>query len=176
VYAGHVGFGLGAYSFRKTLPLWLLLIAAQVPDWLDAGFCIADVGRGPAGLYTHGFIPVATAAVAISLFTYAFTRDATGALIVALVVASHWGLDYLTGIKPTWPGGPVVGMNLYSRPFVDAAIESATILAGWLLYRRALPESARNSGWTYATLFALCALQILAGVAFALNLGGHAKC
>ncbi len=176
MYAGHVGFGLGAYSFRKTLPLWLILIAAQFPDWLDAGYCVADIDRGPYGLYTHGFIPIGIAAIVFAVLTYAFTRDLMGALIVALVVASHWGLDYFTGIKPTWPGGPVVGINLYSRPVIDVALESATILAGWLLYRRTLPEQVRNHGWTYATLFSLCALQVLAGAAFALSLGGHTKC
>jgi len=176
VYAGHVGFGLGAYSFRKTVPLWLLLIAAEIPDWLDAGYCLADVHRGPAGLHTHGFVPVAGAAVLAALFTYLLIQDAKGALLVALVVASHWGLDYLTGIKPTWPGGPAVGMNLYARPVIDLLLECATILVGWLLYRRTLPQSVRNNVWTYASLFALCALQVLAGAAFALRIGGHPKC
>jgi hypothetical protein len=176
VYAGHIGFGLGAYSFRKTLPLWLLLIAAQIPDWLDAGFCISDVDRGPYGLYTHGLIAVAVAAVVFGIVAYAMTQDIAGALIVALVVASHWGLDYLTGLKPTWAGGPIVGLNLYSRPVVDVMMESATIFVGWLLYRRTLPEPVRNHGWTYATLFSLCALQVLAGATFALSLGGHVKC
>ncbi len=176
MYAGHIGFGLGAYSFRKTLPLWLVLIAAQIPDWLDAGYCVADLHRGANGLYTHGFVPVALAAVLAAMFTYALTRDVLGAVVVALVVASHWGLDYFTGIKPTWPGGPIVGMNIYARPVLDVMIESATILIGWLLYRRTLPESVRNHGWTYATLFALCGLQVIAGAAFALSLGGHQKC
>lgn len=176
MYAGHIGFGLGAYSFRKTIPLWLLLIAAQIPDWLDAGYCVAGIDRGAYGMYTHGFIPVAIAALIVAALAYALTRDGTGALIVALVVLSHWGLDYFTGIKPTWPGGPVVGMNLYARPVVDVILETATILAGWLLYRRTLPESVRGSRWTYATLISLCALQILAGIAFALSIGGHAKC
>lgn len=176
MYAGHVGFGLGAYSFRKTLPLWLVLVAAQVPDWLDAGYCVLDTGRGPYGIYSHGFIPVGAAAIVLASIAYAMTRDLTGALVVALVVASHWPLDYLTGIKPTWPGGPILGMNLYSRPLIDFMLESATILVGWLLYRRSLPRSVRNHGWTYATLFALCTLQVLAGAAFALSLGGHTKC
>jgi membrane-bound metal-dependent hydrolase YbcI (DUF457 family) len=176
VYAGHVGFGLGAYSFRKTLPLWLVLVAAQVPDWLDAGACIADINRGPYGLYTHGFIPVAIAAAVFTVIAFALTGDLTGALIVAVVVLSHWGLDYITGIKPTWPGGPTMGLDLYARPVLDVALESATIFIGWLLYRRTLPQSVRSHGWTYATLFALCALQVLAGAAFALSLGGHPKC
>jgi membrane-bound metal-dependent hydrolase YbcI (DUF457 family) len=176
MYAGHVGFGLGAYSFRKTIPLWLILIAAQIPDWLDAGYCIANVARGPSGLYSHGFIPVGAAAVVCAVLAYALTRDVASALIVALVVGSHWGLDYFTGIKPTWPGGPIVGMGLYARPLADFVLESVTIIAGWLLYRRTLPRQARNTTWTYAILFSLCALQVLAGAAFALNLGGHTKC
>ncbi len=176
MYAGHIGLGLGAYSFRKTLPLWLVLVAAQVPDWLDAGYCIADMGRGPYGLYSHGFIPIGAAAIVFGSAAYIVTRDIGAALIVMLVVASHWALDYLTGIKPTWPGGPVVGMNLYTRPLIDFTLEAAVILVGWLLYRRTLPRSVRDHGWTYATLFALCALQVLAGVAFALRVGGNTKC
>ena len=97
MYAGHIGFGLGAYSFRKTLPLWLVLVAAQIPDWLDAGYCVADISRGANGMYTHGFIPVGAAAIVFALLAYAITRDVTGTLIVALVVVSHWGLDYLPG-------------------------------------------------------------------------------
>jgi hypothetical protein len=176
VYAGHIGFALGAYSLRKTLPLWLLLIAAQIPDWLDAGLCVADASRGEYGQYTHGLIPVGIAAIAFALLAYGMTRDITGALIVAVVVASHWGLDYFTGIKPTWPGGPIVGMNLYARPLVDVTLESATILVGWLLYRRTLPEPACDHGWTYTMLFSLCTLQVLVSAAFALSLGGNAKC
>jgi hypothetical protein len=176
VYAGHVGFGLGAYSFRKTLPLWLVLLAAQIPDWLDAGYCVAGVSRGPFGLHSHGFVPVVVSAVIAAGVAYAITRDLPGSCIVALVVASHWGLDFLTGMKPTWNGGPVMGLSLYSRPFADVIIESATILAGWLLYRRTLPRSVRNNRWTYAIVFGLCALQAAAGIAFALSLGGHTKC
>lgn len=176
MYAGHIGVGLGAYSFKKTVPLWLLLIAAQVPDWLDAGFCLANADRGPYGLYSHGFIPVGVAMLAFGIVAYAITRNLTSAMIVALVVGSHWALDYPTGVKPTWPGGPVVGLDLYSKPFIDVIMESATILVGWLLYRRTLPAGLRNNGWTYAMLFTLCALQVLAGAAFALSLGGHTKC
>lgn len=176
MYAGHIGFGLGAYSFRKTVPLWLLLIAAQIPDWLDAGACVADINPGPYEIHTHGLAAVGAAAVICALFAYAVTRDVAAALIVAVVVVSHWGLDLFTGVKPTWPGGPVLGLQLYSRPLIDVALETATILAGWLLYRRTLPERVRGSGWTYATLFSLCALQILAGGALALSLGRNAKC
>lgn len=176
MYAGHIGFALGAYSFRRSLPLWLILVAAQVPDWLDAGMCVADVERGQFGLFSHGLIPVVAAAIAFAILTFAISRDPLGALLVAAVVLSHYGLDYLTGQKPTWAGGPIVGLDLYARPFIDLALESATILAGWLLYRRTLLRAVRNDGMVYAILFSLIALQVIAGVAFILNVSGHVKC
>ncbi|MGI9090324.1 MAG: hypothetical protein ACR2GG_04370 [Gemmatimonadaceae bacterium] len=176
MYAGHVGFALGAYSFRRTLPLWLLIVAAQAPDWLDAGYCIANVGRGPYGLFTHGVIAIAAAAITFAVITYAVSRDPLGALIVAAVVISHYGLDYFTGHKPTWAGGPVVGLNLYTRPIADVIIESITVLGGWLLYRHSLPRAVRDDGMVYGILFSLIALQAVAGIVYALNMTGHVKC
>lgn len=176
MYAGHLGFALGAYSFRRTIPLWLILIAAQLPDWLDAGMCIADVDRGPYGLYTHGIAAVTIGAIVFGIAAWAISRDVVAALIVAATVLSHYGLDYLTGLKPTWSGGPIIGLDLYARPMVDFVLETITVIAGWLLYRRTFPRSVRNDGMVYATLFALIALQIIAGVALTLSLGGHIKC
>lgn len=176
MYAGHLGFALGAYSFRRTIPLWLVLIAAQLPDWLDAGMCMADIDRGPFGLYTHGIVAVALGAVAFGVVTWLLARDLAGALLVAGVVVSHYALDYFTGLKPTWSGGPIVGMYLYGRPVADLVLETGVVVGGWLLYRRTFPPSVRNDGMVYATLFALIALQLLAGVVLALSLGGHIKC
>lgn len=176
MYAGHVGFALGAYSFRRTLPLWLVIVAAQVPDWLDAGMCIADMERGPYGLYTHGLVPVAAAAIAFGIIAFAISRDVRGALLVTAVVMSHYALDYLTGQKPTWAGGPIIGLDLYARPVADLIMESATILLGWLMYRQTLPRPVRNDGMVYAILFSLIALQVITGLAFVLNATGHIKC
>lgn len=176
MYAGHLGFALGAYSFRRTIPLWLVLIASQLPDWLDAGMCMASMDRGPYGLYTHGIAAVTIGAVVFGVVALLLTRDLAAALIVAGVVMSHYLLDYLTGLKPTWAGGPIIGLDLYARPMIDLVLESLTVIVGWLLYRRTLPQSVRNDGMVYATLFALIALQIVAGVVLALSIGGHIKC
>lgn len=176
MYAGHIGVALGARSLRRTVPFAILLIAAQIPDWLDVGMCIVNADRGPYGLYTHGIVAVIGAAIVASIVTLIATRDAVGALLVAGVVASHYVLDYFTGIKPTWSGGPVIGLYLYTRPLLDIPLEGLTVLAGWLLYRRTLPPDSRNSATVYAIIILLMALQLAAGIAFAVNLGGHMKC
>lgn len=176
MYAGHLGFALGAYSFRKTIPLWLLLIAAQLPDWLDAGACVINVDRGPLGVYTHGVVVVSACAVGLGSAYFVAIGDMLGAFIVGVTVASHYGLDYLTGVKPTWLGGPVIGLGLYDRPIVDVAMEGATILVGWLLYRRSVPLERRNDRMVYMVLGSLLAFQVVAGVAFYMKAGGQLKC
>jgi hypothetical protein len=176
MFAGHLGFALGTYSFRRTIPLWLLLIAAQLPDWLDAGACFADVNRGPAGLYTHGVYAIGIAALLLAIGYVLVTRDAIGCLLVALTVISHYGLDYLTGIKPTWPGGPMIGLELYNRPLIDLIMESGVILLGWWLYRRTIRQELRDAARVYLLLFGLLAYQVVAGLAFVFNIGGQMKC
>lgn len=176
MYVGHLGFALGTYSIRRTIPLWLLLVAAQLPDWFDAGFCLANHDRGPWGLYTHGIYTVGGAAIILAVVYALSARDVLGGLVLAITVASHYGLDYLTGSKPTWPGGPIIGLQLYNKPMVDFVLEGLTILIGWMLYRRTQPQHTRNAPMVYVMLFGLLALQIVAGLMFFLNLGGQMKC
>jgi len=176
MYAGHVSVALGAHGLRRRTPLWLLLLAAQLPDWYDAGFCSLALDRGRDGLYTHGLHVIALSAIVLAGGYALATRDRFGGVIVALTLASHYALDFLTGVKPTWPGGPSIGLALYARPTTELFLELATILLGWWLYRRTLPGEQRNRWTVYAMLAALLAWQAIAGVAFYLNLGGNTKC
>ncbi len=176
MYAGHLGFALGVSSLRRSVPLWLLLVAAQLPDWVDVGICATGGSRGVAGLHSHGFFSIAVSIGVLGTVYLLASRDWVGALVIALTTVSHYALDLLTGIKPTWTGGPIIGLGLYKDPVVDAVLEGATILIGWLLYRYTLPKERRNSIFTYAILLSLILFQAAAGIAFYLKLGGDVKC
>lgn len=176
MYAGHVGVALGARSLRRAVPLWLLVAAAQLPDWLDAGMCVENMNRGPYGLFTHGVAAVAAAAVAVAVVYALAASDWRGGGVVAAVTLSHYPLDYLTGRKPTFANGPIIGLNLYSRPAVDLLLEGVVITAGWWIYRRSLPQEPRSGASANALLFSLLGLQIAADIALALNATGHVKC
>jgi hypothetical protein len=52
-------------------------------------------------------------------------------------------LDWITGYKPTWPGGPMIGLQLYDHPLADFVAEGITIVIGTLLYARTLPLRPR---------------------------------
>jgi multisubunit Na+/H+ antiporter MnhE subunit len=96
------------------------------------------------------------------------TRDLTAASVVAGVILSHVLLDWVTGYKPTWPGGPMIGLGLYSRPVADFIVEGLLIGMGVLLYGRTLPSRQRQWIDVSIMLGALLALQLGIDVAHVL--------
>ena len=82
------------------------------------------------------------------------------AAALALTYASHWPADYVTGLKPTWPGGPQVGLLLYRHSAADAVVESLVIVACWLVYVRSLPPARRRGPAALLLPVGLIALQI----------------
>ena len=159
MYTGHVGVALGAHGLRKSIPLWFLVIASQLPDWADAALCLADIRTPIIGMYSHSLPAVGVLAL-LAAFAYAASlRDPAGMLLVAAVVISHAAADYVTGVKPTWAGGPMIGLQLYSRPAIDFIIEAVVLALGWLLYRRSLPEDRRSSRRAFEVLAVLIVIQ-----------------
>jgi hypothetical protein len=171
MYAGHVGIALGARGFRKDVPLWALIIASQLPDWADAGLCVANLRSGTPGLYSHSFSAIAVlAAVAAAIYMLA-ARSAAGAYVMAAMVVSHAAGDWITGLKPTWTGGPMIGLQLYHYPMLDFVLEAAVIVIGWMFYRKSLPPERRSSAPSLALPGALLAFQLGADIFFSIAPG-----
>jgi hypothetical protein len=159
MYAGHVGVALGAHGIRKAIPLWFLIIVSQLPDWTDAAFCLANVRPSPPGILSHSIPAVGVLALLAAIAYVMIMRDPAGMLVVAVVVLSHAMGDYLTGIKPTWSGGPMIGLMLYRRPLIDFFLEAAIITAGWILYRASLLPERRSTEPVFTMLGALLVIQ-----------------
>lgn len=175
MYGGHIGIALAAKGVRWTIPLWVLLLATQLPDWTDAAVCAAGISSPPSGMLSHSLAAVAVLGGSLAVLYYAVARDAADAAVVGLVVASHAVADYATGLKPTWPGGPLIGLQLYQQPAIDFVVEAIVIVTGWLLYRRSLPPDRRRSTPVMLMLITLLLLQLAASVSFAL-FPGIRKC
>lgn len=164
MYAGHIGVALGAHGIRKAIPLWFLIIASQLPDWTDAAFCLANVRPSTPGILSHSIPAVSVLALLAALAYVMIMRDPAGMLLVAVVVLSHAAGDYLTGLKPTWSGGPMIGLMLYRRPVIDFIFEAVVIAIGWMLYRASLSPERRSSEPVITMLGALLLIQAGADV------------
>lgn len=159
MYLGHVGIALGAKGFNPRIALLVLLVATYGPDWVDAGLCVAGA-YDPRGMMSHSLAVVGVLSGLALVAYWLARRDLSGALIVAAVLTSHMVLDWVTGLKPTWPGGPTIGLGLYSRPGLNMIIEVTVLLIGVVLYRRSL--SNRGRGWIDVTVM-LGALVLMQG-------------
>lgn len=171
MYAGHVGIAIGAKGLRKSIPLWFLIVASQLPDWADASVCLANIRTPIPGMYSHSLPAIGILALAAAAAYCVIERDVSGIILVIAVVVSHAAGDYLTGLKPTWSGGPVIGLELYRRPVIDFLVESVVILGGWLLYRRSLPLDRRSSRQAFEMVAVLIVIQAGADVFMAFAKG-----
>ena len=157
MYAGHAALALLVKGIRPRIPLAVLVPVAFGPDWI--GWILSATGHEPRVL-SHSLVSVAICATIVALIYWSFTRASVDACFVWLTYASHWPADFITGIKPTWPGGPDVGLLIYERPVVDVLVESAVVVLCWLVYRRSLPRANRNRPLSYLIPVGLCVMQV----------------
>jgi len=159
VYSGHLAVALAATRARPRVPLWLLLIASQAPDWLE--LLLKAAGRDNVNeVWSHSIPVVAVGAILFATYYLITERNWSGALVLVGVALSHSALDLVTGAKALWPGQGAVGACLYDRPIVDLVIEVALSVAGWAIYRTTLGRR-RSSAAAWAVLITLVGSQTL---------------
>jgi len=174
MYGGHIGIALAGKGFKSTIPMWLLVLATQLPDWADAAVCSAG-SAGTSEMWSHSLPAVAVLGLMLAIPYFASSRDIAAASLIAMIVVSHAVADYATGLKPTWPGGPHIGLELYHRPMMDFVVEGVVIVIGWMIYRRSLAPEKRQTSPVTTLLVALMLLQLAASVSFSL-FPGIKKC
>lgn len=140
---------------RPRLPLALLVPVAFGPDWVDM---FSHIVHHPNADVSHSLLWVAICSVVVGLCSIPFFGSVDGA-IVGATYASHWLADSVTGLKPTWPGGPPVGGELYTHRLRDLALESVFVVACWLVYRSSLSVEKRKAIAAYAMPLGLIAMQ-----------------
>jgi hypothetical protein len=179
MFIGHYGPALAAKAVAKTVPLWVLFIAAQWVDFLWAIFVIVGVekariiadffGLSPLDLYfmpySHGLPSSALLSLLIGgIVALAFPGNRLAVLLaVAATAFSHWLLDLVVH-RPDLPlvfDEMKVGLGLWAWPYVSVPIEIGLMFLGLWLYDRAIPAPTRAGTialWIFG--FAMAALQI----------------
>ena len=153
---GHLGIAAAVRSgWRGTSLVWLL-VASVAPDILDV---VMAAGRicSPYGLYSHTVPAAALMAAVLGGAALLVTGSRATAIASALLVMLHLPPDMITGYKIFWPGGPMIGLDLYERPLLDFLVEAPVLLGGWWLLRRS--GSAPRWATSAVTVIALLVVQ-----------------
>lgn len=166
MFLGHFGAGFGAKTLQPRVSLGTFFLAAQLADllWPTLLLGIERVDIVPQATatnafrfvyypFTHSLVGELVAGLVLGLLYWVVKRNAKGALLVGLLVPSHWLLDVVvhTPDLPLYPGpSPLFGFGLWNQVALTQVLEFALLGAGLWLYGR--ETTARNGKGRYGLL------------------------
>jgi hypothetical protein len=179
MFVGHFGPSLAIRSARPEIPLWVLVVAAQLID-------IAWTLLVLAGIEKARIVPGITAANPLDLYYFPYTHSLVAALLWSLAAAvvcrfafrwpgwtsglwvgaavfSHWVLDFLTHRPdlPLYGDAAKVGLGLWNNVGLSLALEAAVLVGGLWMYlsrTRALTTVGRYGPIAWVAL--MLAIQV----------------
>jgi len=158
MFTGHVAIALAARRARSDLPLWTLVLVSQACDYVER-LARPYTTIFDASVYSHAFPFVVIAALAVATLVGVWKRSLGAALFVLALYLSHPVVDYVTGFKPLWWHGPLVGLHFVERPAADFAIQGVMCMLGSAIYLGSLPPARRRQLVALVPLIFLLALQ-----------------
>jgi len=169
MFIGHFALGFAAKRATPRTSLATLFAAAQFADLLwpvlvaigveqvrinpgDTAFTPLDFVSYP---YSHSLLMLAVWGVAFAAVAVRLKPDTTyvrTGIILALLVVSHWLLDWITHRPdmPLYPGGPKFGLGLWNSVPATLTIELALFAAGVWLYAAGTRARDGIGRWGFA--------------------------
>jgi len=153
MFIGHYALGFAAKRLAPRTSLGTLFVAPTLADLLWPIFLLlgiehAHVVPGPNPFltlwlddypYSHSLFALIVWG-ALFGFLYKTKRgDGRAALVIGLLVVSHWVLDLVTH-RPDiqlYPGGAKLGLGLWNSPAATVIVETVMLIAGVVIYLRA---------------------------------------
>src|SRR5918999_1339466 len=140
MFIGHFALGFAAKRAAPRTNLATLFAAAQLPDlvWpvlVAAGVERVEIAPGHTAFtpldfvsypYSHSLVFVALWALAVAVLYRLRMRSTRACVVLALLVLSHWLLDFVTHAPdlPLVPGGPRYGLGLWNSVPLTIALEA----------------------------------------------------
>jgi hypothetical protein len=180
MFIGHYALGLAAKRAAPRTSLGTLFLAPTLADLLWPIFLLLGwehvhavpstnpflVGWFDDYPYSHSlFMLVIWGALLGSLYR-ARTGNKRGALVIGLLVVSHWILDVITHRPdmPIYPGSLLVGLGLWNSVRATIIVEVAMLLAGIVIYARATRARDGIGRWGFWSLIALLVIAYVGSI------------
>ncbi len=180
MFIGHFALGFAAKRIAPRTSLGTLLAAPELADILFPLFVLLGWekvafigGADPFLSITLDQYPISHSLLALIGWGAVFgllyrwrTGYGRGAAVVALLVVSHWVLDFVTHRPdmPLWPGGPKVGLELWASVPGTIIVEGLLFVAGVALYGRATRARDAIGRWAFWGLVVLLVLLYVASI------------
>ena len=175
MFIGHYALGFAAKRVAPGTSLGTLFVAPTLADLLWPVFLLLGWERVTLTPATDPFLNLTFDSYPIShslltliawgglfaLLYFMRTRYRAGAIAIALLVVSHWVLDYITHRPdmPLAPGGPKVGLGLWNSVVGTVAVEAVMFVAGIAWYAAGTRARDRVGRYGLLGLVAVLALS-----------------
>jgi hypothetical protein len=177
---GHSAVALAAKKPAPEIGLGTLLLAANWLDLIWPVFLILGIEQvgvladhpamAPLDFayypFSHSLLFAVLWSLIFASVHWMRSRSARNAVLLGLVVLSHWGLDLVVHLPdlPLAPGGMKVGLGLWRSTAASVALELALFAAGILIYLRATRARDGIGRWSFWGLAAVLLAVYLANV------------
>jgi hypothetical protein len=181
MFIGHYAVALTAKKSVPDTNLAWLFIAAQFIDllWpilLLLGIERVEIDPGNTAVtplnftnypYSHSFLFTVIWAIILGVIYYIISKKAQAALVIAVLVLSHWVLDLITHRPdlPIYPGGEKFGLGLWNHFNWAVVIEFILFIIGIVSYL----NNAKISRKQYASF---CIMAAVLATFYILNVFG----
>ena len=182
MFIGHFGVGFGAKSIAPRISLGTLFLAAQFLDLLWPTLLLLDLEQvrimpGATAVtpllfvhypISHSLLAVLGWAALAGGIHFGLKRDTKSALILGVLVVSHWLLDVIVHQPdlPLYPGSATrLGLDVWSSLPLTLLVEGSIFAAGVWLYARFTTAADAAGRWGFYGLVAFL-LLIYAGNLF----------
>ena len=165
MFIGHFGFGFAAKKIRQQPSLGTTFLAAQFIDLLWPFFLLVgiekvEVDPGNTAFtplnfisypYSHSLVAVLGWGLLFGLAYFLMKKDGRSAILLGLLVVSHWILDLLThrpDLPITFSEETRVGLGLWNMKTATLVVELLIFSIGVFLYAQS--TRAKNKTGSYS--------------------------
>lgn len=183
MFIGHFGAGLAGKKVAPRPSLGTMFLAAQLLDLVWPILILTGVEKvrivpgisaaAPLDFvyypYTHSLLMVLIWSLAFGMIYYLIKKNSNGAIVLGLLVLSHWVLDLLVHIPdlPLYPGSSIkAGFGLWNYPIIAFIAEVLIFSGGVYLYL----SSTRTKNKTGTIAF--WALVVFLSISYLMNVFG----